>query len=84
MNRPGGLHFSVTVLAACLALGAAAAAAVPARPDGVESAQPDGTKFRLRLRGDEFFREPNRLLTLPCRVFSPVGSACGQRQFGLH
>ena len=31
------------------------ASAVPARPDGVEVAQPDGAKFRLHLRGDEFF-----------------------------
>lgn len=40
----------------CLAVGAFHSGwAVPASPDDVEVAQPDGTKFRLQLRGDEFF-----------------------------
>ena len=39
-----------------LAIGAAGPAfAVPAQPDGREVVQPDGTRFTLRLRGDEFF-----------------------------
>ena len=31
------------------------AKAVPANPEPREITQPDGTKFQLRLRGDEFF-----------------------------
>lgn len=31
------------------------AGAVPACPEGVEVAQPDGTQFKLHVRGDEFF-----------------------------
>ena len=52
----GKLRPLASLLLACLALRAVTpAGAVPASPAGVEVVQPDGTKFRLRLRGDEFF-----------------------------
>ena len=50
------LHLAVPLLAAfVLACAVNSAMAVPADPAGREVVQPDGKKFTLRLRGDEFF-----------------------------
>lgn len=44
------------LFSACLALWPFhSARAVPANPEPVEVVQPDGTKFKMRIRGDEYF-----------------------------
>lgn len=43
------------VLTVCTLLSVRNADAVPASPESREMAQPDGTRFQLQLRGDEFF-----------------------------
>lgn len=50
------LHPLALLLSVCLAVCCfSTALAVPASPDGVDVVQPDGTQFRMHVRGDEFF-----------------------------
>ncbi len=54
--QPNNLCRLLPLLAACLiAWPFDSVRAVPASPEPVEVTQPDGTKIRLRLRGDEYF-----------------------------